>query len=411
MAWPEENPSSSKIARGKIRISEEWSKAAVSITFGSQDSPQPTVLVCGPKNSGKSTFSRHLLNVLLQKYKKVAFLDTDIGQTEFTPPGVLSLCIIDKPTPDLEIICMKTPERTTNDLHVMDHMLYLKGVFKDLSCNLFFIAVIRCYFFGDVSSSRDPGKYLQCVYALYDYYRDELCKSENSKSSMVELPLIVNTPGWIKGSGYEVLVKMLNYVSLTHVVKLRSYNDSKDLPRGAFWCDNGCNHSTLLEIKAVIDCATCPLTLQKIAALFREIKMIAYFRQCIPSGSNLNRNKVLARALAALPPYEVPISSIKVRHLHCQVPSSEVFYSLNASIVGLGISSEKSPDIHLCVGLGIVRGIDLFKGLLYVITPVPLRILEKVDILLQGFIQIPQGFLQAQGCVSPYSATDVLPIC
>ncbi|KAK4740484.1 hypothetical protein SAY87_032393 [Trapa incisa] len=379
MASPEENPSSSKIARGKIRISEEWSKAAVSITFGSQDSPQPTVLVCGPKNSGKSTFSRHLLNVLLQKYKKVAFLDTDIGQTEFTPPGVLSLCIIDKPTPDLEIICMKTPE--------------------------------RCYFFGDVSSSRDPGKYLQCVYALYDYYRDELCKSENSKSSMVELPLIVNTPGWIKGSGYEVLVKMLNYVSLTHVVKLRSYNDSKDLPRGAFWCDNGCNHSTLLEIKAVIDCATCPLTLQKIAALFREIKMIAYFRQCIPSGSNLNRNKVLARALAALLPYEVPISSIKVRHLHCQVPSSEVFYSLNASIVGLGISSEKSPDIHLCVGLGIVRGIDLFKGLLYVITPVPLRLLEKVDILLQGFIQIPQGFLQAQGCVSPYSATDVLPIC
>ncbi|KAK4768810.1 hypothetical protein SAY86_026960 [Trapa natans] len=218
MASPDENPPASN-----IYLSEEWSKAAVSITFGSQNSPRPAVLVCGPKNSGKSTFSRHQLNVLLQKYKKVAFLDMDVGQTEFTPPGVLSLCIIE-------------------------------------------------------NSSRDPGKYLQCVYALYDYYRDELCKSESSKSSMVELPLIVNTPGWIKGSGYEVLVKILN-----------------------------------------------------------------------------------------------------------------------ASIVGLGISSEESPDIHLCVGLGIVRGVDLSKGLLYVITPVPPTILEKVDVLLQGFIQIPQGFLQVQG--------------
>lgn len=35
------------------------------------------------------------------RYKKVAFLDTDVGQTEFTPPGILSLCVIDKPTPGI----------------------------------------------------------------------------------------------------------------------------------------------------------------------------------------------------------------------------------------------------------------------------------------------------------------------
>lgn len=30
------------------------------------------------------------------RYRKVAYLDTDVGQTEFTPPGFLSLTIIDK---------------------------------------------------------------------------------------------------------------------------------------------------------------------------------------------------------------------------------------------------------------------------------------------------------------------------
>ena len=44
--------------------------------------------------------------------------------------------------------------------------------------------------------------------------------------------------------------------------------------------------------------------------------------------------------------------------------------------------------------IGIVRGVDTFKGLLYVITPVPLSTLEKVDLFLQGFIQIPTGLLQ-----------------
>lgn len=48
----------------------------------------------------------------------------------------------------------------------------------------------------------------------------------------------------------------------------------------------------------------------------------------------------------------------------------------------------------MSVELGIVRSIDTLKGLLYVITPVPQGTLENVDLLLQGFIQIPTSLLQ-----------------
>ncbi|WRX24193.1 hypothetical protein QQP08_016680 [Theobroma cacao] len=70
--------------------------------------------------------------------------------------------------------------------------------------------------------------------------------------------------------------------------------------------------------------------------------------------------------------------------LSTSVPSTEIFYSLNATIVGLAVSSEESESLPWCVGLGIVRGIDMFKGLLYMITPVPQSTLEKVNLLLQG---------------------------
>ncbi|WRX13102.1 hypothetical protein QQP08_005589 [Theobroma cacao] len=135
-----------------------------------------------------------------------------------------------------------------------------------------------------------------------------------------------------------------------------------------------------------------------------------YFRQIFPNDKPITTITELAYALTSHFPYEVPISSIKIRHLHCQVLSTEIFYSLNATIVGLAVSSEEFESLPYCVGLGIVRGIDMFKGLLYMITPVPQSTLEKVNLLLQGYIQIPTFLLQVKGCRSPYVSSNALPI-
>jgi len=121
-----------------IYIPDQWSQAAESISCSSTP---PIVFICGAKNCGKTTFSRYLLNIVLQKYTKVAYLDTDVGQPEFTPPAFLSLTIVHKVTPgwfvnpclnffkivfynsyqnysflfliilDFTVPCLKTPER------------------------------------------------------------------------------------------------------------------------------------------------------------------------------------------------------------------------------------------------------------------------------------------------------------
>lgn len=361
-----------------VHIPEEWSEAANSIAYDSVTSPPPIALICGAKNTGKTTFSRYLVNVLLQRYRKVAYLDTDVGQPEFTPPGFLSLTVVDSVTPDLLIPCMKTPE--------------------------------RCFFFGDVSAKRDPKAYLNAIFILYDYYQKRFCLSnKNENPTKTELALVINTPGWVKGLGYDVLVDMLKYILPTHVVKINISAESKNLPSGAFWLDGDYDGmGNLIEISSARqDSYNRSVLVHKDARVLRDLRIMAYFRQCFPSNMNITTIKDLAHALASHPPYEVPVSSIKIGHLHCKVPSSEIFYSLNATIVGLAVSSEDHENLPFCVGLGIVRGIDTLKGLLYVITPVPPSSLEKVDLLLQGFIQIPTCLLQVQGCISPYMSANV----
>ncbi|CAK9141415.1 unnamed protein product [Ilex paraguariensis] len=376
MAWFSETEAQSP----NIIIPDEWSNAADTIAYDSITSPPPIALICGAKNSGKTTFSRHLLNVLLQRYKKVAYLDADVGQAEFTPPGCLSLTVIDKMTPDLTIPCLKTPE--------------------------------RCYFFGDISSKRDPTTYLSCIFALFDYYQKEYCVfNESENHGKTGLPLVVNTPGWVKGIGFDILVGMLKYICPTHVIKICISAESKNLPAGTFWLDDEDKAAVvLLEVNSARqDSLNRSVLVQKNAHLLRDFRLMAYFRQCFPSDLNITTIKELGRALAAQPPYEISISGIKIKHLHCQVPSTEIYYSLNATIVGLAVSSEVPEHLPCCVGLGIVRGIDTLRHLLYVITPVPQNILEKVNLLLQGFIQIPTCLLQVQGCISPYMSANVLP--
>ncbi|KAI3928707.1 hypothetical protein MKW98_024308 [Papaver atlanticum] len=288
---------------------------------------------------GKTTFSRILLNTLLQdkRFDKVAYLDTDVGQPEFTPPGCLALTIIEKQTPDLTIPCLKTPERSI--------------------------------FYGDTSSKRDPRTYLNNVFSLYDYFRKEFyAPNLGQKRAKPEVPLVINTPGWVKGNGYDALVEMLRYIAPTHMVQVRISTESKNLPAGAFWLEEDQELSvSLIEIaSARRDAYNRSVTIRKDASLIRYLKIFAYFRQCFPSDFSVDTFKELAQALTAHRPYVVPISKIKIKHLHCQVSSSEIFYALNGSIVGLAVSSAKSSDFEhetpWCVGLGIVRGIDVSKG-------------------------------------------------
>ena len=137
----------------------------------------PTVLLCGAKNVGKSTLARYVVNRFLslnEESTHCAYLDTDIGQTEFTPPGFVSLVL----------------------LHTTEPMLG--------PALPFWRKPVLSYYLGDVSPRDMPNMYTAAIFKLIEYYQNTLSPSHH------RLPLVVNTQGWVKGMGLELLNRIIH---------------------------------------------------------------------------------------------------------------------------------------------------------------------------------------------------------
>ncbi|EAW11564.1 putative RNA processing protein Grc3 [Aspergillus clavatus NRRL 1] len=176
-----------------LHLEKQWSSAIKSL---SQRNGQLRVLICGPKASGKSTFSRYLLNHLLSPAPQtetdfrntdgVAFLDLDPGQPEFSPMGQVYLAHLGSP--------FFGPPFTHPSLD--------GG--QDGS-------IIRAHHIGATSPKDDPDHYVLAAMDLMDRYRSLL-------ASYPQCPLIINYPGWIFGLGLEVATWLVKSLGLSDVV-------------------------------------------------------------------------------------------------------------------------------------------------------------------------------------------------
>ncbi|RLL96503.1 Polynucleotide 5'-hydroxyl-kinase grc3 [Aspergillus turcosus] len=176
-----------------LHLEKQWSSAIKSL---SQRGGRLKVLICGPKASGKSTFSRYLLNHLLSPAPQtennhrntdgVAFLDLDPGQPEFSPMGQVYLAHLRSP--------FFGPPFTHPSL----------AESQDGS-------IIRAHHIGATSPKEDPDHYVLAAMDLMDRYRALL-------ASYPQCPLIINYPGWIFGLGLEVATWLVKSLGLSDVV-------------------------------------------------------------------------------------------------------------------------------------------------------------------------------------------------
>jgi mRNA cleavage and polyadenylation factor CLP1 P-loop len=82
----------SSLGAESLLIHPSWSSAVNTVmTLPAVNSPR--VLFCGAKGSGKSSCLRYTLNRLLSRHKQVAVLDCDVGQPEYSIPGMVSLSL------------------------------------------------------------------------------------------------------------------------------------------------------------------------------------------------------------------------------------------------------------------------------------------------------------------------------
>lgn len=82
----------------EIKVPQDWRFLANNLSKLAEGKLKPIILICGNRNQGKSTFCRLLLNQMLHEYdQNVAYLETDLGQSEFSPPGQISLHLLKYP--------------------------------------------------------------------------------------------------------------------------------------------------------------------------------------------------------------------------------------------------------------------------------------------------------------------------
>ncbi|XWW99294.1 hypothetical protein V2A60_007303 [Cordyceps javanica] len=171
----------------------EWNKAISDIVNSTKadQRAQNSTLVCGPKGAGKSTFSKLLTNRLLsaadqnttpQSATGVAVIDLDPGQPEYAPAGTLSLVHITRPN-------FGAPFSHPGS-HQAGHR------------------VLRSHALASVSPASSPSLYTRCAADLYETYR----------RTLRNCPLLINTPGWILGTGLDLLVELITKMMPSQVV-------------------------------------------------------------------------------------------------------------------------------------------------------------------------------------------------
>ncbi|KAI0059362.1 hypothetical protein BV25DRAFT_1860655 [Artomyces pyxidatus] len=346
-------------------------------------------LVRGPKNSGKSTLARTLLNRLSIRYRRVAFLECDLGQSEFTPGGVVALTVIDQP--------VFGPPFTHPTLPHQAHYI------------------------GSTSPRSSPSHYLGAIHALMQTYLLDLQfatslvdveESDHPEDDRIAdvIPLVVNMMGWTKGLGEDLSRKIEAVVEPTDIFEL-------EVPVEATWpttqTEPFAAHSdeaTIHRLEAIPPSAQAT---RFTAADHRTIALMSYFHAVFPSTPPRALQQVSAAAwntalpLCAVPPYEVD-TNVALDRVVVTGPGSEdvapteLLRVLNGAVVGLVHSEEASagegtaytqgaaapdPISSTCVGLALVRGVS--PEHLHVLTPVPPHLLTTARVLVKGELELP----------------------
>jgi polynucleotide 5'-hydroxyl-kinase GRC3/NOL9 len=362
----------------------EWNKKIAELSSPKQTKP-PVVLVSGPKSSGKSTFGKLLANRLVtarkgdrtKTWKNVSVLDIDPGQPEYGPPGVLSLVSVSKPNL-APSFCHPGPE----------------GGYK----------TVRSHATAAVTPGLDAERFIECVSDLFTTYTQAKSKAPG--------PVVINTPGWVQGTGLDILTTLIESMDVTEVIYMSQEGPEETVDELKRACAGKKITFTTLPSQ------TSEFT-SRTALHYRTMQTMSYFHMQF-SSAVAEQPRWDSTPLTEAPPWRVRYKGetrgiLGVMCYDYQPSPSLLAESINGTVVALvevdGISSfraildeektkiedsdlenflhvhsrstpegipyiENPPGRPLwpggcrSIGLALIRGIDVQKGEFQLITPI-----------------------------------------
>jgi polynucleotide 5'-hydroxyl-kinase GRC3/NOL9 len=204
-----------------------WEKYMSNLIQGGHKS----FLILGDTDSGKSTLSVYLTNLLLRSVEEVTIIDADVGQNDLGPPGFIGL------------------GRTSNQI-----------------IDLRDIKVDQFYYYGSITPSTNPK------------YINELISRAYNKARSSEA-LIINTDGYVKGDGINIKKELIERIRPQMVLYLGSNEGLEN-----FLHKKGINH---IFLPTVLGIAKSRLDRKE----KRELQYLAFLRK-VKKNFKIDVNKV-----------------------------------------------------------------------------------------------------------------------
>lgn len=306
---------------------------------------------------------------------------------------------------------------------------------------------VASHFLGSTSPASNPSSYLAAISALLSTYTHDVeypllndrvrnRTTESSRKIRDRVPLIINTQGWVKGLGADLLMKLKQESNPTHLFLFEStpidesneggWNEHGDIAMSA---QNEVNNDC--EVLKMESAPLSPLESKWSAADLRTLGYISYFHSLFPplplpsSTDRLLVNQLpvgwdFTAALITKRPYGINWTSggNQVKSVYIidqEVQYEHVLHALNGDIVAV-VSEESqageeeaesltsssstfpysldaslpSPTHSNCLGLAIIRSIDPSSHRLHLLTPIhPTRLDSPVSFVKGTAIELP----------------------
>ncbi|XP_037717744.1 polynucleotide 5'-hydroxyl-kinase NOL9 isoform X2 [Drosophila subpulchrella] len=321
------------------------------------------ILIAGGKGVGKSSLLRYLINRNLGQFPSLLLIDLDIGQPEIFVPQTVSCTLIDGPLLGPGFFYNKQPDQA----YVVGHT-----------------NIVLC-----------AEQYARAVI--------QLIQNIHKDPNYANIPWLVNTMGYNKGFGTELMALLVDRIRPTDLIQI-----SSPVPINNF--DSFLEWSSLSQLKPIIYTAEefrvkeiPKYTLHKLlsvaptkdrGAWSLSAKDMRYSNLLARLSSCLTGN---AKSLTDCQPVKVSLESLKIEHATSETYSrEELIHGMEANVVYL--CHQQGEGLPQCLGIGVVRAIDYDRKELFLVPAMPLQRMSLVDcLILGGELTLPQGYFKNQG--------------
>jgi polynucleotide 5'-hydroxyl-kinase GRC3/NOL9 len=280
---------------------------------------------------------------------------------------------------------------------------------------------VQAHFIGSLNPRLESAHYLQSIATLLEHYRYELQypldrSTEESGNRITEVvPLIVNTQGWVKGLGADLLDQIEALVEATHTFTFNSVGleivdgEESRMFMGEDY-DMPSERTLSMGYGNVIPLESAPasgLFSRFSPADSRTLSTIAYLHARLEGDKDPEWD--FSDALVGKLPWEVDTEDvIKEVYLSGEgsdgILAEDLGLALNGSMVAFVERVSESIDpveryspgrvLPLpvetnCVGLGLIRAASTDHPVMQLLTPIAPSLLGRISIIVKGDLELP----------------------